>query len=117
MLFDIQLTNLLTGWINDGDNIVLGIDMNKDVWTGKLAVELKQLGLVDLILTHHPQESVPATFAGNKIRRPINAIFGTLLINIARAGYLAFDAESGVAPSDGHRMLWIEASNLSLLNK
>ena len=79
--------------------------MNEDVWTGKLAVELKQLGLVDLILTHHPQESVPATFAGNKSRRPINAIFGTPLIDIARAGYLAFDAESPAAPSDGHRML------------
>ena len=96
---------------------MLGIDMNKDIGRGKISVELKQLWLVDLILTHHPYESVPATFAGNKSRRPINAIFGTLSINIARAGLPSFDAEAPEAPSDGHRMLWIEVSNLSLINK
>ena len=64
-LFDVDLIALLQIILRNGDNVVLGIDMNKDVRTGKLAKQLKELGLIDLILSTHPSESPPATFNRN----------------------------------------------------
>ena len=56
-LFDVNLIALLQIILANGDNVVLGIDMNEDVRTGKLAKQLKKLGLIDLILSTHPLES------------------------------------------------------------
>ena len=91
--------------------------MKKDFRTGNLAKELKRIGLVDLILNHHHYESFSDKFAGNRSGKPIYAIFGTSLLDIFRARFFTFDTELTAAPSDGHRMLRIEVSNLSLLNE
>ena len=43
-LFDEHLTKDLERWIDMGDAIVLGIDMNEDAQTGFLSHKLKLLG-------------------------------------------------------------------------
>ena len=100
-----------------GDIIILGIDMNEDVRTGKLALRLKELGLKDLILGTHPNSSLPATFHWNNTRTPIDTFYGTSTVEVFRAGYLLFDAESPAALSDGHCLGWIELYNRSILSK
>ena len=75
----------------NGDNVVLGTDMNEDVRTGKLAKGLKQLGLIDLILSTHSTSSPPATFNRNTTRTPVDAIWGNASLEVISAGYGPFD--------------------------
>ena len=115
--FDEDLSEKIKSWIEDGDNIIIGIDMNEDAYSGKLHRVLKQCGLKPLIQSRHPNESPPATFDGNHQRLTIEEIWGTEDIEINRAGFMPFDDQTVSAPSDGHRMLWIEVNNDSILGK
>ena len=38
-------------------------------------------------------------------------------MEITQAGYMPFDSDPPDAPSDGHRMLWVEIDNFSILGK
>ena len=60
-LFDEHLIAKLKTWIEQGDNIILGIDMNEDARNGGLAKQLKQLNLHNMILDHHNNLSPPST--------------------------------------------------------
>jgi hypothetical protein len=42
-------------WLLDGDQLVLGLDANEDVWYGGPADYAAQWGLVDAMRTTHPQ--------------------------------------------------------------
>ena len=86
--------------LQNGDNVILGIDMNEDVRTGKLAKRLKELGLIDLILSTHPTLSPPATFNRNTTRTPVDAIWGNTSLEIISAGYGPFDGGYPSALSD-----------------
>ena len=112
-LFDDNLIALLQIILVNGDNVVLGIDMNEDVRTGKLAKQLKELGLIDLILSTHPLESPPATFNRNTTRTPIDVIWGNSSLEVLRAGYRPFNDGYPSALSDGHRLFWIMVSHQS----
>jgi hypothetical protein len=59
----------------------------------------------------------PATFNQNQSRIPIDAIWVSPNLDINRAGFMPFDGGPPSAPSDGHRMLWIEVGNYSFLGK
>ena len=96
---------------------MLLIDMNDDVRTSELTRELKKLGLRDAILSKHHNLSPPATFDRNNNKIPIDAIFVSQAIRVTRAGYMPFNNLSPSSPSDGHRMLWIEVCNYSILGK
>ena len=115
--FNEVLTSFISKTLRKGENIVLGIDMNEDVRTGTLAQQLLSLGLRDLVLSTHSSQSPPATFNSNKTRTPGDAIWGSRAIDILRAGYGPFGAPSPSALSDGHRFLWVEICNQSLLDK
>lgn len=65
----------------------------------------------------HPNLSPPATYHHNKTRTPIDTFFGSSTVEVNRAGYLPFDAESPTALSDGHWLGWIEVRNRSILGK
>ena len=43
----------LEKWIDMGDNIISGLDMNEDVRNGALTKQLKDLNMRNLILTTH----------------------------------------------------------------
>jgi hypothetical protein len=91
--------------------------MNEDVRDCNLSKVFQENELQNAILTSHPSESPPATFNRNHSRTPIDAIWVTPNLDITRAGFMPFDGGSQLAPSDGHRMLWIEVDNYSFLGK
>ena len=103
--------------LGNGDNVILGIDMNEDVRTGILAKWLKKLGLIDLILSTNPSEPPPATFNRNYTRTPVDAIWATSSLEVISARYGPFDGGYPSAWSDGHQLLWIIVSHHSLLGK
>ena len=115
--FDDDLIKEIKQWLELGDNVILGIDMNEDIRTGKLARRLKELGLREIILSTHPDASPPATFSGNNSRTPIDGFFGSEGVEVLRAGYTPFDQVIPAAPSDGHRLIWLETCNFSILGK
>jgi hypothetical protein len=100
-----------------GDSIVIGIDMNKDVRDCTLSTVFQENDLRNAILTSHPSKSPPATFSRNRSHTPIDTIWVTSNLNITRAGFMPFDGGFPSAPSDSHRMLWIEVKNYSFLGK
>ena len=116
-IFDDDLKTVLETWITGGDNIVFGIDINADTRTSSLSHVLQDLGLKDAILSTHHHASPPATFNQNTHRIPIDSIWISPAVDVLRAGYQPFDADSPSAKSDGHRMLWIEVDNVSMLGK
>ena len=115
--FDNDLIEEITKWMDTGDIIIMGIDINEDVRNGKLSVRLKNLGLKNLILGNHPNSSPPATFHQNNTRTPIDTFYGSSTVEVSKAGYLPFDAESPASLSDGHHLGWIEVCNRSILGK
>ena len=115
--FDNDLINEKKTWMAMDDTIILGIDMNEDVRTGKIALILKELGLKDLILGTHTNSSPPPMFHCNTTHTPIDTFYSTSTVEVFRAGYLTFYAESPAAPSDGHCLGWIELYNKSILGK
>ena len=100
-----------------GDMIVMGIDMNENVRTGKLVKRLQALGLRELILSTHSAASPPDTFVRNTLQTPIEGIWGTETVEVFRAGYLPFNAGPPAASSDAHRLIWAEVCNRSILWK
>ena len=100
-----------------GDVIIIGIDMNENAYNGRLSRMLRAIGLKLLIKSNHPNKSPPATFDGNQTRTTIEEIWGTGTVDVKRAGFMPFDSPLPSAPSDGHRMLWIEVDNNSILGK
>ena len=70
-----KLVSEIQKWKAASDNIVIGIDMNTDVRTSKLAKIFQSLDLRDGIISTHPSKSPPATFNQNGSRIPIDAIW------------------------------------------
>jgi hypothetical protein len=96
----------MTQWKLLGDHLVLGMDANEDVRQGEVHDMLSSIGLREVILELHNDQSPPATYNRNQSREPINGIWATRGITITRGGYLAFGEG---CPSD-HRVLWFDAS-------
>ena len=90
-IFNDDLIALLWIMLQNGDNVVLGIDMNEDLRTGKLAKRLKELGLIDLILSTHSISLPPATFNRNTTRTPVDAIWGNAPLKVISTGYGPFN--------------------------
>ena len=98
-----------------GNSVILGMDHNEDVRTGLLAEKLKELKIIDSILTLHSVSSPPATLKINTTITPIDALWVSPNIGVLRGGYCAFDGLFGMR-SD-HRRLWIEVDNSTVLGK
>jgi len=116
-LFDDDLCKDIQEWLDIGDSIVLGIDMNEDVQTGKLARRFKNMDLKNAVFSLHSDSISPATYNKSLTRKPIDAIWVSSTLEVERAGYLPFESKSPAAPSDGHRMLWAEINNYGLFGK
>ena len=95
----------------------LGIDMNEDVQMGRLAKRLIVLGFHDAVLSTYPLSSPPATFSQNQSRTPVETIWSSKSVVTTRAGYFAFGTGAPSAMSDGHRLIWIEVKDHSMLGK
>ena len=116
-LFDDDLCKEIQEWLDIGDSIVLGIDMNEDVGTGKLARQFKNMDLKNAVFSLHSESILPATYSKSIARKPIDAIWVSSNLEVERAGYLPFKSKSPAAPSNGHQMLWAEINNHGLFGK
>ena len=117
VLFDKHLIQEMKTWVEQGDSIIIGIDMNGDVRKGELAMQLRRLDMRDLILHQHESMSPPSTYNQNQNRTPIDALWGSMLLDVERLGYRPFNQELPSAPSDGHRMIWVEFTTYPYLVK
>jgi hypothetical protein len=63
--------------MDEGDQLIIGIDANEDVRTGATAEFFQTLGLRDAILDKHSQSSPPATHNRNNQRQPSDGLFVT----------------------------------------
>ena len=104
VLFDLHLKHLLQEWLHEGDQIILGLDMNADVRTSKTATMLRELGLTEAILKHNRPDPPPETNYKNGNRVPIDGIFTTANIRPTQAGYTGYNV---IMQSD-HRGLWMD---------
>jgi hypothetical protein len=91
-------------WMEDGDQLIIGIDANEDIRTGATADFFQALGMREAILDKHSPASPPATHNRNTQRQPIDGLFVTPGLQAVAAGYSSFDAG---CPSD-HRVLWAD---------
>ena len=88
-------------WMEEGDQILLGMDINDNVTLQSVRQPFRDIGLEEVI-THRHQGPVPSTY--NRGLAPIDGIFASSTLQDVSCGYLAFG--DGV-PSD-HRCLWID---------
>jgi hypothetical protein len=93
-----------TEWMDEGDQLIIGIDASEDVHTGAMAEFFQTLGLRNAILDKHSQSSPPATNNRNNQRQPIDGLFVTPDLRAVPARYSAFGAG---CPSD-HCVLWAD---------
>jgi hypothetical protein len=110
-LFDTHLKHQLQEWLSQGEQIVLGIDMNEDNRTGNTAKMLKDIGMIDAILKLHRPDRPPETNYKNGQGIPIDAIFTTPGISPTQGGYMPYKA---FMDSD-HRALWLDVPFTSFL--
>ena len=59
---------------DEGNNVVLGMDANDDVRDSEVTKALMGIGMYKAVYSNHGGESVPATCATNKQRKPIYSI-------------------------------------------
>jgi hypothetical protein len=92
-----------TEWMDEGDQLIIGIDANEDVCTGATAEFFQTRGLRYAILDKHSQSSPPATHNRNNQRQPtIDGLFVTPGLQAVAAGYSPF----GVGCPSDQRVLW-----------
>jgi len=61
--------------MDDGDHVVLGMDVNEDVRKGFANTQLANIGMFEAIIRNHPTKSIPVTCNKDRIsRRPIDSI-------------------------------------------
>jgi hypothetical protein len=87
-----------------GDHIILGTDINEDLRSRTIRLWATKLNIYNVILTRHSHLSPPATCHHNDNRVPIDAIFASIGITVAAAGFLKYGDGT---PSD-HRVLWAD---------
>lgn len=93
-------------WIDDGDQLLVMGDWNVDVREHTLTDFFAPHGMREVLLERHG-ESAPATC--NMGSSPIDGIWATSSLDIARGGYCNF--EEGL-PSN-HRTLWVDLTYMS----
>ena len=110
-MFDLDLQGQLQEWLEEGDQIILGVDLNEDVRTGPTAKMLRELGLTDVLIQMHRPDVPPETNYRNNNGVPIDAIFTTPGIEPSAGGYMPYKE---LMDSD-HRALWIDVPFTSIL--
>jgi hypothetical protein len=100
----VDLYDEVSAWIEAGDQIIIGIDANEDVRTGRTDEFFRAFGMKEAILTRHQERSPPATNNRNNSREPIDGLWVTPGLKAVAAGYEAFGEG---CPSD-HRALWAD---------
>ena len=91
-------------WIGQGEQLIVALDANKDLWRGPVATAFKECNMREVLLLQHGHNVPPMTDNGSAV---INGIWVTPSIRIERGGYLA----GGKAiPRTKHHCLWVDVT-------
>ena len=112
-LFIRDLCKFLGDLCNNGHNVVLGMDANDDVRDGKVTKALMEIGIYEAVVRNHGGESVPATCATNKQRKPIDSIWTSPGLKVLRYGFLPFHDVYGF--QSDHRLIWADICKENML--
>ena len=106
-----DLNVCIQSWINDGDQIILGMDTNEDIHSDTIEAWTSSWGLIDGLRQTHPTLARVATCNKNGNHIPIDGIWISPGLNIQRAGMTGFGE---LYPDSDHRILWIDIQIESL---
>jgi hypothetical protein len=81
----------LSLWIEDGDQIIVGLDANDDLREGVVNTMFTSLHMKAAIREHYPSWDSAATCNASAYRKPIDGIYTTGGIEIQAGGYRPFD--------------------------
>ena len=101
--YDSDLSKMITTWMDEGDQVMVMIDINADLAISKKGTfryMLESIGLNELILNKHLHIKPPATRYPGKLT--IDRIFGTPALEVVRGGY------SKVMGISDHRLAWVD---------
>ena len=73
-----------------------------------------EIGIYKVVISNHGGESVPATCATNKQRKPIDSIWTSPGLKVLRCGFLPFHDVFGF--QSDHRLIWADICNEDLLS-
>ena len=94
-LFIRDLCKFLSDLCDKDNNVVLGMNANDDVRDGKVTKALMEIEMYEAVVSNHGGESVPATYATNKQKKPIDSIWTSPGLTLLRCGFLPFHNVDG----------------------
>jgi hypothetical protein len=101
-----DLTEQITKWKEEGNLIILGLDLNDNDWTSTAAQAIESWGLINVHTTHHPDLPTVATCNKNQSNIPIDGMWCSPGIEIISAGMAGFRSPD-LGKTD-HRLLWAD---------
>jgi len=93
-------------WTEQGDQIIMGVDVNKDIQTDEITAFFKEFGMADITLKKHRQDALATQNRGSY---PIDGLFATRALQNHQCGYL-----SGLDAIGDHRCLWIDIPEVQI---
>ena len=100
----------LTEWIDQGDQIVVGGDMNESVFHESITSLFDTFNMRNLIFDMHDPAHAPKSYFRTTEGRIVDGLWGTPGIHVERCGYL----EPGDFPGN-HSLMWADITYESAL--
>ena len=110
--FDTQLCHFIKNLLNEGHNVVLGMNANDNVRNRKISKALEDISMSESIVKFHKDRTPSDTCATNRKRKVIESIWTSPGIHILCCVFLPFHDLLGFI-SD-HRLIWAKICNQSL---
>jgi hypothetical protein len=105
-----DLKNHIQQWIEEGDQVMIGGDLNHDVFSQTVISLFESLGVTNLIYNRHDPSGAPSTYFLDEEGKIVDGIWGTPGLIATRCGYLRPDEFPG-----NHSLLWMDISYQSAL--
>ena len=100
----------LNEWIEAGDQVIVGGDVNQSVTHPEIADIFSACDMVNTVFQRHGANDAPTTYYRTTSGRIVDGIWATPGIAVKKAGFL----EPGDFPSD-HSLLWMDITYQSAL--
>jgi len=99
-LFWTDLRTVLQQWTDQGDQIIMGIDANKDIHHPDITTFYDKFGMTEILINKHGNDTPPTQNWGSYL---IDRLFTTRAILNSQCSYLR-----GLDAISNHRCLWID---------
>lgn len=109
-LFHDDFIGVLRKWIQDGERLLIFIDLNEHILTSELAQDILGLGMEEATHRHWPHGVEPRTYIRGK--GPIDAVYHTPSLEITAVAQLSFHESVG-----DHRSVIVDVSARSMIRR